>query len=63
MNVFRRPVRTGIPYAIQIELPAIDDLDPTNYFVTLAVPSEIWTEYKNGNGKVLDANGNQVPIQ
>lgn len=63
MNIFRQPVRTGVPYAINIELPAIDDLDPTNYFVTLAVPKEIWHEFLAGNAKALDSAGNQVPYR
>jgi hypothetical protein len=32
------------PVNVRIELPAIDDLDPTNYFVTLSVPAEIMRE-------------------
>lgn len=32
------------PIGVRVELPAIDDLDPTNYFVTLALPAEIRRE-------------------
>lgn len=32
------------PVDIRVEVPAIDDLDPTNYFVTLAVPVEVTVE-------------------
>jgi len=63
MNIFRDPPRVGTAYDVSIEVPAIDDLDPTNYYVTLAVPAEVWTEYKNQQGKVLDREGNQVPME
>lgn len=63
MNIFRDPPRVGTAYDVSIEVPAIDDLDPTNYYLTLAVPVEIWKEYKNKKGKVLDGDGNQVPME
>ncbi|MEI8025510.1 MAG: hypothetical protein WCI18_04095 [Pseudomonadota bacterium] len=63
MNIFRDPPRVGTAYDVSIEVPAIDDLDPTNYYLTLAVPVEVWKEYKNKQGKVLDSDGNQVPIE
>jgi hypothetical protein len=62
LNIYRQPVRTGVPYEVNVELPAIDDLDPTNYYVRLAVPVEIVREYKARQGKVLDAQGNQVAL-
>jgi hypothetical protein len=63
MNIFRDPPRVGTAYDVSIELPAIDDLDPTNYYVTLAVPVEVWKEYKDKKGKILDRDGNQVPME
>ncbi len=63
MNIFRDPPHVGTAYDVSIEVPAIDDLDPTNYYITLAVPVEVWKEYKNKQGKVLDSDGNQVPME
>lgn len=62
MDILRDPPRVGVPYDVTIELPAIDDLDPTNYFVTIAVPVEIQQEVEQRQGKVLDRDGNQVPM-
>jgi hypothetical protein len=63
MDIMRTPPRVGVPNDVNIEMPAIDDLDPTNYFVRLAVPAEILAEYKAKNAKVLDATGNQVSLK
>lgn len=63
INIYRNPPRVGMAYDISIELPAVDDLDPTNYYVTLAVPREILEEVKNKSGKTLDSLGNQVSIK
>lgn len=63
INIFRNPPRVGMAYDISIELPAVDDLDPTNYYVTLAVPREILEEVKNKSGKTLDSLGNQVSMK
>lgn len=63
INVFRNPPRVGTAYDVSIELPAIDDLDPTNYYLTLAIPIEILKEVKANSGKILDSLGNQVPMK
>lgn len=62
MNIFRDPPRVGKPYAMQVVVPAIDDLNPTDYYVTLAVPAEIWREVQRGDGWVLNEKGDQVRL-
>jgi hypothetical protein len=62
MDILRDPPRVGAAYDVNIELPAIDDLDPTNYYVTIAVPVEIRQEIDKRQGLVLDRDGNQVPM-
>ena len=63
INIFRNPPRIGTAYDVSIEMPAIDDLDPTNFYLTLAVPVEVWKEYKSRQAKILDRDGNQVPME
>jgi hypothetical protein len=60
MNIFRSPPRVGSAVDFQVILPAIDDLDPTNYHVTLSIPQEILSEVRSGQGWALDRDGNQV---
>jgi hypothetical protein len=58
INILRKPTYTGKPYSVNIELPQIDDLDPTQYFVKVAIPVEILSELKDGKSvKFLDSSG------
>lgn len=45
-----------------VSLPAIDDLDPINYYIRLGVPAEIMKEYKSGKGFASDGKGKVVKI-
>ena len=47
----------GLPLDIKVRLPEIDDLDPTNYYVTLTIPVEILNEVKANKGVVTDGKG------
>jgi hypothetical protein len=47
----------GAPKDIQVRLPEIDDLDPTNYYVTLTIPVEILNEVKANKGLITDGKG------
>ncbi|MBM3381971.1 MAG: SH3 domain-containing protein [Betaproteobacteria bacterium] len=49
---------SGAPQDIQVRLPEIDDLDPTNYYVTLTIPAEILNEVKANKGVITDGKGN-----
>jgi hypothetical protein len=62
INIYRNPPRVGIPYDFTVDLPAIDDLDPTNYFVRIAIPVEILSELNSKKAKVLNAKGEQVSM-
>lgn len=48
---------TGAPHDIKVRLPEIDDLDPTNYFVTLSIPVEILNEVRANKGVITDGKG------
>ena len=52
-----RNASTQIPESVQVPLPAIDDLDPTNYFVTVTIPVEILNEVKQNKGVMTDGKG------
>ena len=52
-----RNAESNAPESIHVPLPAIDDLDPTNYFLTISVPIEILNEVKNGKGVSTDGRG------
>lgn len=52
-----RTPESGRVENISVILPAIDDLDPTNYFVTLSVPREVLRELKKGQGVQTDGLG------
>lgn len=52
----------GVPSTIQVRLPEIDDLDPTNYYVTLSIPAEILKEVKANKGIVTDGKGDVRPF-
>lgn len=45
------------PKDISVPLPEIDDLDPTNYYLTLTIPNEILTELRAGKGVITDGKG------
>jgi hypothetical protein len=45
------------PRDISVPLPEIDDLDPTNYYLTLTIPSEILHELRMGQGVITDGKG------
>lgn len=47
----------GSPLDIKVRLPEIDDLDPTNYYVTLSIPGEILNEVRANKGVVTDGKG------
>lgn len=47
----------GAPVDISVPLPDIDDLDPTNYYLTLTIPFEILSELRAGQGVVTDGKG------
>lgn len=53
---------TGAPHDIKVRLPEIDDLDPTNYYVTLTIPSEILNEVRTNKGIITDGKGNIQPF-
>ena len=53
----QRDTESGSPSTVQPALPAIDDLDPTNYYVTLSIPAEIVDEVNAGQGVVTDGLG------
>jgi hypothetical protein len=53
---------SGKPNDLDVTLPAIDDLDPTNYYVTIAIPSEITAEIKLGKGVTTDGKGQVVAL-
>ncbi len=46
-----------LPESIQVPLPAIDDLDPTNYFLTVSIPAEILSEVQQNQGVMTDGKG------
>lgn len=48
---------------IGVILPEIDDLDPTNYFVTLTVIPEILSEMRSGQALTTDGAGGVMPFQ
>ncbi|MEN9530536.1 MAG: hypothetical protein RI932_2409, partial [Pseudomonadota bacterium] len=48
---------SGAPHDVQVRIPEIDDLDPTNYFVTLTIPVEILNEVRANKGVVTDGKG------
>jgi hypothetical protein len=52
---------SGLPQDINVRIPEIDDLDPTNYFVTLTIPVEIMNEVKNNQGVSTDGRGVVTP--
>ncbi len=52
-----RNAQTSTPESVDVALPAVDDLDPTNYFLTLSVPVEILDEVKQGKGVATDGTG------
>lgn len=52
----------GLPENLLVKIPAIDDLDPTNYFVTLSVPVELIREVKANQGKITDGKGDVKPF-
>lgn len=45
------------PRDISVPLPEIDDLDPTNYYLTLTIPNEILRELRAGQGVITDGRG------
>jgi hypothetical protein len=51
----------GLPTDVSVRIPEIDDLDPTNYYVTLTIPSEIMNEVKNNQGVSTDGRGTVTP--
>jgi hypothetical protein len=53
---------SGSPTDVSVTLPEIDDLDPTNYFVTIAIPHEITAEMNSGKGVATDGKGQVVGI-
>ncbi len=61
INILRKPTYTGVPYAVNIELPEIDDLDPTHDFIKIGIPFEILSELKNDKYvEVLNSSGQQI---
>ncbi|MEN9826694.1 MAG: hypothetical protein RI953_2439 [Pseudomonadota bacterium] len=52
----------GLPSNIQVRLPEIDDLDPTNYYVTVSIPGEIMKEVAANKGLVTDGKGEVKPF-
>ncbi|NBO38678.1 hypothetical protein EBU99_08855 [bacterium] len=48
---------------VGVILPEIDDLDPTNYFVTLTVIPEVLNEVESGKGLVTDGAGSVMPFR
>ncbi|NBX16296.1 MAG: hypothetical protein EBR09_02910 [Proteobacteria bacterium] len=59
--VYLKRDNTGLPNNIQVRLPAIDDLDPTNYYVTLSIPAEIVKEVVANTGLTTDGKGEVKP--
>ena len=49
--------QNNAPKDISVPLPEIDDLDPTNYYLTLTIPSEILRELRAGQGVTTDGKG------
>lgn len=49
--------QNNAPRDISVPLPEIDDLDPTNYYLTLTIPSEILRELRAGQGVTTDGRG------
>lgn len=61
INILRKPAYTGVPYSIRIELPEIDDLDPTHDFIKIGIPVEILSELKDDRYvKILNSYGQQI---
>ncbi len=61
INILRDRAYTGLPLSVKIELPEINDLDPTQYFVTIVIPSEILSELKDDKCiEVLNSSGQQI---
>ncbi len=52
----------GMPENIKVRLPAIDDLDPTNYYVTLSIPAELVKEVVSNKGVITDGKGDVKPF-
>lgn len=59
--VYLKRDNAGLPNNIQVRLPAIDDLDPTNYFVTLSIPPELVKEVVSNKGVITDGKGEVKP--
>lgn len=59
IDILRQPPYIGTPSSLHIELPDIDDLDPTNDFVFIAIPVEILNELSNKQYRILDSSGKQ----
>lgn len=55
--------KLGYPENIQVRLPEIDDLDPTNYYVTLSIPAELIKEVNANQGVVTDGKGSVKQYQ
>ena len=53
----QRYATSGTPTTIQSSLPAIDDLDPANYYVKISIPVEILNEIKSGKAVMTDGKG------
>ncbi|MFZ9518928.1 MAG: hypothetical protein ACO3A4_00470 [Silvanigrellaceae bacterium] len=55
--VYLKRDKLGFPNNIMVRIPEIDDLDPTNYYVTISIPSEIMKEVSANKGVVTDGKG------
>jgi hypothetical protein len=61
VNIMRQPTYTGMPYSINVELPEIDDLDPTHDFIKIGIPIEIISELNDDRYiKILNSSGQQI---
>jgi len=52
----------GNPSDVKVRLPEIDDLDPSNYFVTVSIPVELMKEVKANQGVTTDGKGKVTPV-
>jgi hypothetical protein len=59
--IYLKRDNAGLPNNIQVRLPAIDDLDPTNYYVTLSIPAELVKEVVSNKGVITDGKGEVRP--
>ncbi|MEN9824463.1 MAG: hypothetical protein RI953_208 [Pseudomonadota bacterium] len=53
----------GILADVGVVIPDIDDLDPTNYYVTITVIPEILKEMKNAQALTTDGAGSVMPFR